>query len=410
MVTGLGRGVILALLVAAAALAGACRGIAGIRSITYEASEAGDATADAEGDAGDDAPPETSTDGACPTVSTTLVSTPDYLDEVSLDDAGFIYFDLPLVAPTGPMTNGGVVRCPTGGCKSLQNVYAASANSSWADYDLSPAKVYYALLGAYVTGGAPDGGDMIQPGELGTVGLDGTNPQTFAVATYPDWVAVVGSDLFWFNDPGSGGDPNADSGTWLQCPLAGCPPDDAGMPGTPWVTGISSVFQVLSDSKNLYFVAEAASSGGGLANLYACSRSTPCGDVDGPNVRTLVLGIDDTGTTSTFDFTNDDTAIYGTYLQIQGSIVKVDSATGSTTTLATKQSGPMAFAVDGPYLYWAAGASNIYRTLTSGKGPLETVTCGQPNVDNITIDAQYIYFTAQGSGQSVDVRRIPKPQ
>jgi hypothetical protein len=406
----LGPGVGLALLVAALPMAGACRGIAGIRSITYAAPEGGDAQVDAEVDAGDDAPPEAATDGGCPDVTPTkLVSTPDYIDEVMLDDAGFVYFELPISPPTGPVTNGGVVRCSTGGCKSLQNVYSAPANSSWADYDLSPAKVFYALTGAYVTGGAPDGGDMIQPGALGTVGLDGTNPQTFAVATYPDWVAVAGSDLFWFNDPGQGGDPNADGGAWLKCALTGCPSDDAGTPGTPWVYGIGTVYQVLVDSKNIYFVAESASSTSGLANLYACSRSAPCGAIDGPNVRALVFSIDDTGATPTFDFTNDGTNIYGTYLQIQGSIVRVDS-NGMATTIATQQAGPRALAVDGAYLYWGAGSSTIYRTRTDGSGALETVACGQPNVDNIAIDSQYIYYTAEGAGQSVEVRRIPKPQ
>jgi hypothetical protein len=284
-----------------------------------------------------------------------------------------------------------------------------SGNSvTWGDYALGPQSIVYALQGAYVTGGAADGGDILAPGLIGVVDFDGGNPHSLAAATYPSWVAVQGSDLFWYSDPILGGDPNADAGTWLKCPGSICPPSDSGAPGQPWVTDVYLVDEAFVDAQNLYFVAEPASNTSSAA-LYVCSSSTPCGSVDGPKVRALVSGIDDT--MPTYEFTTDGQYVYGTYAATGGDIVRIDQS-GMSTPVVRKQTTPHSLAVDvaGGYLYFVGGGAGIYRAKLDGseKDAPELLVGEQGSADNLVIDAQYVYYTAQANGQSFEVRKICK--
>ena len=393
-----GRAALFALFAGAFPAATACRSIAGIRSISYERAEASDVTAETDdsgddGDAGDARPPDGS---VCPPISPkTVATTASTLGYPSLSGGQLFYYDENTYQ---------VVTCPTDG-GPLQTV-APITDSVYAfplanQYVVAGNRVLVSNTGTYDT----DASAITMTGVIDSVPPGGGDASVFATANFPTWLVVDGTDLLWFNDTTSVSDV-ADPGSWLRCPLAGCPASEAGTPGTLWIANVGPVFQAFVGGGNLYLLAETFNaSNPGTAALFECSLSAPCGALDGPNVRTVVGNIDES-VMPALSFTTDGTYVYGT-TAANGQIVRIDK-NGSSSTLATNQTGPTSFYVDGPYLYWTTQTAQIVRVLSDGSGQPEVVACQQAGADNLITDSQYLYYTAQGLGQNFEIRKVLK--
>ena len=329
----------------------ACRQVAGIHEITYEAGTVGD-----------------SGNGNGCTNGTLVLSSSDSLDLLYVAGG----YDVVAVPDQSSVTGLGFSNlhaCATGTpCSQPAGLLTLGFNDVIMDYAASSSQIVYAVQTNQTTGA----------GAIHSIGFDGTNDKTLlASASWPSWITTSGNSTFWVSDD--------QTTATLHC--IGC---GGNMSDQTWMSNanLTVTLGAFADANTVYVVADDGS-GGSTDAIYTCSTTTACGTT----AKQLVKGLQFNAINLKAEIVSDGTNVYVTN---ESSAIASITPAGVQTSIV-KGVTTSALAVDGATgdLFYGAENGTVSRTKTDGSGtPTVLSTCDPQNPSDIlgvALDATYVY-------------------
>jgi hypothetical protein len=271
--------------------------------------------------------------------------TPDGGDATFVDDTG------PDDAETFDGNSCQILSCP-GKCVAGHCLLVLAQGGAY-DLVVRSSVVYWTSAGS-----APSTGAVLGAPTSPTASMGGAHVYS-ATQNNPHGLAVSGTNLYWAND-------SATAGAVLTIPL-----------------------EVASDAGSFdASVGDAAVSDGGDGGA-------------AHGVKALA-----TGQASPIGVAIDATNLYwtttGTSTTVNGTVVKMPLAGGTSITLASGRSAPSAIAVDATSVYWVdaglgAFGGAVLKVAIAG-GSVTTLASGQNSPGAIAVDSNDVYWTQQGTG------------
>jgi sugar lactone lactonase YvrE len=83
----------------------------------------------------------------------------------------------------------------------------------------------------------------------------------------------------------------------------------------------------------------------------------------------------------------------------QGSVNRIDLASGNTTALAVLQEWPMGIALDEEHVYWTTMDTDAVRRVPKDGGAVEELANNQGDPFRLTVDSFFVYWTSSQNGQ-----------
>ena len=332
----------------------ACREVAGIHPIAYEAGSTGD------GGGG----------GGCTNATAILTSTSG-LDSLAI--AGGYALAAIESSSTAAATN--VVACPVNApCTNPPGLLNLAFSDTLESYAASN-QIYYAVQTG--TAGA---------GAIHSLSFDGkTDTVLLPSASYPMFITASGSRVFWTSDDGT-------NPATLHC--TGCSAGDQ-----VWMSNLGVTGGVFSDANNVYVIADDGTNNGTDAIFY-CSINAACGAASKP----LITGLAFTATNIAPEVTSDGSNVYVS--NDTSGIIRVPIA--GTQTDVAKGVAAEAIAVDPATgdLFYGKDDGTIVKAKSDGSSmtPTTLATCA-PNdpgsIFGISYDANNVYvLVVPASGAS----------
>jgi hypothetical protein len=347
----------------------ACRQVAGIHDIAYEAGPGGDGG------------------GSGCTNGTMILTSSDSL-ELLYVAGGHDVVGVPDETSASGLGYSNLHACATGTpCTQPPGLLTLGFNDVVMDYAASSSQIVYAVQTNETTG----------VGAIHSVGFDGTNDKTlFGTASWPSWITTSGASTFWVSDDQSG------SPATLHC--IGC----GGNTGDQtWMSNanLTITLGAFADGSTVYVVADDGT-GGGSNGIYTCSTTTACGNT----AKLLVKGLQFNALDVKSEVVSDGTNVYVTN---ESSAIASVTPAGVQTSIV-KGVTTSALAVDGATgdLFFGEDNGTVARAKTDGSGTPVTISTCDPDspsdIVGVAVDATNVYVLLSPPSGSSSVWAIPR--
>jgi hypothetical protein len=312
--------------------------------------------------------------------------------------------------PTGPYTDGQLMKCAIAGCDNSPAVLASGRQQGLTQG--APLPIALDATSVYWEDTTPLSSDPTGNAHLFKCSLGGCNGAPTVLAPgFAYALTVAGSSAYWTT---------YDQTQIMECPTGGCasPTMLAALAGNEPPTGIAVDATSIYWAVQLGAVMKCAIHGcsNSLTSLVAGLRDptpgvTPPGG--GPASAVSELG----------QIALDDTSVYvvDTYGSGLGRILKCSKSgcNNNPTTLASGLNGAVGIAVDADNVYWAetgqsvvagqmvAGAGRVAKCAIGGcNGSPTVIAANQDGPTGIAVDAMHVYWASSGASATEGTIRM----